>query len=212
MGVAVKLRDEPLDMNNELPDESVSKNRMSKIPALFKVDFDSIEFQYEQPSRPSPTPSTLFQKDWLKRLKAYVWGEDGESATTTTVTEVNNGPVKFEVKLKSVQLRPSVVKNTIVLAQRLHKVGYSHKRKTQDLIRFDVDPRIGRDVLLYTSIAFQAAVSTGDVRPQKWREMAETGTLEAGKLLVQRQLEAMVSRSSAEETAYEEMPATPWDY
>lgn len=93
------------------------------------------------------------------------------------------------ISLGLLQFRPSSAKKTIILATKARKEGYSNVKMMQDLIRFDVDPKVGRDVLLYICLAFQAASKFRLGNPQIWNETFERGNVEEGKDLIQRYIE-----------------------
>ncbi|PHJ24195.1 hypothetical protein CSUI_001954 [Cystoisospora suis] len=116
---------------------------------------------------------------------------------------------KFFVPLAQVYLRPSKGPNTIVAALEYRPLDGKREGR-QDIIRFDVDPAVGRDVALYTVISFQAALSRRRLNTAEWQEYAQVGDLDQVKYLVQEHLEFLTSRAAEEAPAYEKMPTTPW--
>lgn len=101
---------------------------------------------------------------------------------------------KFFVPLPQVYVRPSKAPNTIVAALEYRPLD-GKREGIQDIIRFDVDPAVGRDVALYTVISFQAALSARRLNTAEWQEYAEIGDLDQVKFLVQEHLECKPVRS-----------------
>lgn len=87
------------------------------------------------------------------------------------------------------QFRPSLTKKSIVLATKPRRKELSHTKVQADLIRFDVDPRIGRDVLLYICIGFQSAVKSRRAKKDVWIEAFDRGDVDQGKDLIQKYIE-----------------------
>lgn len=88
-----------------------------------------------------------------------------------------------------VQCRPSQAHKTLILATKPRKKGFSHTKLVQDLIRVDADPSVGRDMLLYIVLGFQAATRFKQDRAEFWQQVFESGDVEKGKDLIQQYLE-----------------------
>lgn len=90
------------------------------------------------------------------------------------------------------QFRQSQVKKTIIMAKKPRKKGYSHTKVTQDLVRFNPDPQIGRDIVFYVCLGFQAAGKYKLQDTQYWCDCFDSGDVDQGKDLVQRYIECKI--------------------
>lgn len=212
----VKLRDEEtLAVANEEVFQQDGKmdakgRTLQKVPALMTINYSRIRFEYEMShdSARKEGASSLFSLEWLSR---QLFG-DKSGDTKTAQSNANSSLTTVELKFRTVVCRPSESKRTIVLALKPKKKGFSHTQLAQDLIRFDVDPSVGRDVLLYILMGFQAATVFKEGHCGIWQRVFESGEVEKGKDLIQEYLELLTSTVHEDTPAYEEMPVSPWDY
>ncbi|OEH79734.1 hypothetical protein cyc_02364 [Cyclospora cayetanensis] len=188
---AVKLRDVLDSADRAVPlerDPVKAAKAKKKIPATLLVDFRMLELRY---------PKSCIRVD-----------EDGLIHLNLTKEPMGTEFAVIEQPLDVISVRPSKGPNTIVLALVFNTHGYEHGG-TQQLIRFDVDPAVGRDLALHQCLAFQA-VRKARLTRSTLSSWYNCGNVEALRRAVQDFLEAQALASSEAAPAFEKMPTTPW--
>ncbi|KAL8449290.1 hypothetical protein Emag_003674 [Eimeria magna] len=107
-------------------------------------------------------------------------------------------------------IRPNIPKGQALDAAHSDFDRHGYKSGgTQQLIRFDVDPAVGRDLALHHCLAFQAARRARLSRTtcEAWYN---NGNVAAVRQMVQDFLEAQATEASEASPAFEKMPTTPW--
>ncbi|KAL8447305.1 hypothetical protein Emed_004516 [Eimeria media] len=181
---AVKLRDVLDSADRAVPlerDPVKSAKAKNKIPATLLVDAGMFELRY-------PKSYIVLDEDGLIRPNIPK-GQTLDAAHSDFV-------------------RPSKAPQTMVVALEFKAHGYK-SGGTQQLIRFDVDPAVGRDLALHHCLAFQAARRARLSRTtcEAWYN---NGNVAAVRQMVQDFLEAQATEASEASPAFEKMPTTPW--
>ncbi|KAL8434897.1 hypothetical protein Efla_000708 [Eimeria flavescens] len=192
---AVKLRDVLDSADRAVPlekDPVKAAKAKNKIPATLLVDGGTFELRY---------------------LKSYIaLDEDGiirpNIPKGQAAEAASSEFVNIEQTLDLISVRPSKGPQTLVVALEFKAHGYK-SGGTQQLIRFDVDPAVGRDLALHHCLAFQAARRARLTRNtcEAWYN---TGNVEAVRRMVQDFLEAQATEISEASPAFEKMATTPW--
>lgn len=192
---AVKLRDEVIrrpegdDRRSTLSDQV-----LAKIPAHITVTFSTLDMTYDASrcETRQAGDTSLFSLEWLRQLIGLA------SPTPEALATQSLGTVVARLPFKSTAVRPGRSPKTIVLATPRHK-------EFRDLVRFDVDPSVGRDVCLYALLIFQAARRFRDTDTAGWKQSVTQGELYRVKELLQYYLEDIAGTVAGEMLAYEEV-------
>ncbi|KAL8269941.1 hypothetical protein Esti_006129 [Eimeria stiedai] len=192
---AVKLRDVLDSADRAVPlerDPVKSAKAKNKIPATLVVDAGMLELRYLK-------SYIVIDKDGLIRPNIV----KGQALDAT-----QSDFVSIEQTLDLISVRPSKAPQTMVVALEFKAHGYK-SGGTQQLIRFDVDPAVGRDLALHHCLAFQAARQARLSRTtcEAWYN---NGNVTAVRQMVQDFLEAQATQASEASPAFEKMPTTPW--
>ncbi|CDJ59136.1 hypothetical protein, conserved, partial [Eimeria maxima] len=188
---AVKLRDVLDSADRAVPlerDPVKASKAKNKIPATLIVDGSVLELRY---------------------LKEFITTDKDGCIRPSMIKEPSNADFAIiERTLDMVSVRPSKGPKTLVLALEFKAHGYK-AGGLQQLIRFDVDPAVGRDLALHQCLAFQAVRRARIPRAtiDAWYNM---GNIQALRETVQDFLEAQTLEASEATPAYEKMPTTPW--
>eukprot|EP01068_Selenidium_serpulae_P013319 Selendium_serpulae@DN5953_c1_g2_i1.p1 len=212
---AVMMRDEPLTdewssgCNLDKVDGGGKAARI-KLPGGCHIGLDAVRFVYVPPLRPkavksaSKTPTVLRAAVWRRHVTKSMREEREQDDA-----EPDERTASF--KLKEVVFRPSKSKKIIImsLAESPDRQGDNTRH---DLIRFDVDPAVGRDSLLSVLLGFQAAAATKRVRPDYWLKCSQNGDVDKAKFLVRDFIQGLSEKTVHEQAGYFVEPVTPWEY
>lgn len=163
--VAVKLHDEVRELDRRRPSK--------KIPAVLRLTIESLDFHYVTPSHEESGRNRIFSLEWLKYLVGDNKDEKKKKVTPNT-------QVVASLPLKRISVRP------VLDSRKALILAVTRQKRPVELIRLDVDTRVGRTLLMCHIIAFQKASA---VSQNEWQEVADSGEYDLPKGLVQKRLE-----------------------
>lgn len=194
---AVKLRDEIIKADNaEYSDDEnaylhfrqqryKTGGVLQRVPAALTINFSDVKFEYvlTKKNRHGLGKSTLFSLAWINNLFNYERKESLEKVPEECTAQMH---------LKKISFCLTDSEKTLILALEPRHRGFRHEKVVQDLIHFDVDPKIGKYVLFYIAIGFQAARKYRLKHHQIWEKHINQGDVEQGKELIQKYLEGEI--------------------
>eukprot|EP00923_Selenidium_pygospionis_P009474 GHVN01016187.1.p1 GENE.GHVN01016187.1~~GHVN01016187.1.p1 ORF type:complete len:569 (-),score=167.38 GHVN01016187.1:103-1656(-) len=212
---AVMLRDEPVAderCNLDAIDGDGVRGDRPKLPGGCTISFDCITFDYipEGKGRSTRGQTTLTSSKW----------KQGEAPNDSATGDEEAASSTF--RMREVTFRPARSQKTIVMSLAEKKEGASgqitatggiaQKQIRHDIIRFDVDPAVGRDTLLTVLLAFQAAGLGNRGNAKYWNKVMTKGDSESAKQLVAGFIQANSEATKHDEANFYQEPVTPWEY